>query len=224
MGYGEVSLIVVGAFAVLWILISVIGSLVVFTFSRVKLEPFEDDDEARGCLRTMLGRGMVDGQWLHSHNFHRVGVYRVRNLLGSPALAAWQREGEATYLCLYLIAGPRVEMDVVTVFDDRGLTTGTTKDGQLLPARPGSWVQTFSVSTAEELWNHHVAGLEYIFETTGLRPGEPKRSLEEDFVRAIVGQGEYIRSLPLWPLRIPIWYFLRRNVRHNKTIRQLMEG
>jgi len=46
-------------------------------------------------------------------------------------------------------------------------------------------------------------------------------NFEEDFTGALSQQSKHIRSLALWPLRIPWWYFVRRSQRHDKTLTQL---
>jgi hypothetical protein len=112
----------------------------------------------------------------------------------------------------------------LTVRDEKSLTSGTSKDGQLFPARAGGWKQSFPVSSASELWSRHKDALEYLSEVAGFQPAKGTRDLPDEFVRAMRSESEHVRSIPLWPLRIPYWYFVRRNVRHGKSIRQLMDS
>jgi hypothetical protein len=46
------------------------------------------------------------------------------------------------------------------------------------------------------------------------------KEFEQAFTRAIREQVKYIKMLPLWPLRGPCWYFIRRYLWHNKSIEE----
>jgi hypothetical protein len=43
-------------------------------------------------------------------------------------------------------------------------------------------------------------------------------AIEEAIVESTQQQMEYVRSLPLWPLRGTYWFFVRRNILANKSI------
>ena len=135
----------------------------------------------------------------------------------SPRVVAWTRSGERTYLCVYLVANVPPQIDFITIFERGSLTTGKSKDGQLLPNGPDRFLQTFAATTAV-LWRRHEAGLKVLGAKRGLLPLATAGSLEQDFSDAVKMQASYIRSLPLWPLRIPYWYFVRRHLRHEKPV------
>ena len=110
------------------------------------------------------------------------------------------------------------------MLDQGSLTTGTSKDGQLLPDKPGSWTQTFSISTVDKLWERHESALNHLCAVTSARVAQGPPNLAEDFMEGIRREGAYVRSLTLGPLRVPFWYFFRRSARHNKSVQQLMDG
>ena len=219
----EITLYSVGAIALVWILISVVGSVPVLSIGDARLEPL-GDEEARQCLTDVISQGAVEVQWAAAHDFQPTGAYRVINLPGSLKLVAWTQAETPTYLCVYVILDTRTEIDFVTACGDKILTSGTTKDGHLLPTAPGSWMQSFSPSSASELWSRHEEAIKYLSEVADFQPGQFTPDLPNDFARAMRRHSEYIRSLPLWPLRMPYWYFVRRKIRHNKSIRQLMDN
>ena len=219
---GEIALYSVGAFALAWIVVSASGSLSIIFMVHSRLEPL-GDEEARKCLERVMSLSGIDTQWAAAHGFQPAGAYRATHLLGSPKVVAWTREDEPTYLCVYLLFDTRTEMDFVTVCDEKILTTGTTKDAQLLPTAPGSWQQSFSPAGISELWSRHQDASKYLSEVTDFRPAKYTPNLQDDFTRAMRSDARHVRSLPLWPLRMPYWYFVRRNLRHNKSVRQLME-
>lgn len=199
-----------------WILIVVAGSLPILALARTALEPLEGK-EAEGLLAEVVSAGVVDSAWIATHNFEPTGTYRVTNMAGTPQVVAWTRSGERTYLCVYLIANLPPQIDFSTIFAEGSLTTGKSKDGQLLPNSPDRFMQTFT-ATAAVLWRRHEAGLKVLGAQRGLLPLTTPGSLEQDFSDAVTRQASYIRALPLWPLRIPYWYFVRRHLRHEKPV------
>ncbi len=92
-----------------------------------------------------------------------------------------------------------------------------SKDGQLLPSSPDSFMQTFTATTAV-LWRHHQTGLKVLAVKRSVLPLSGDGYLEEDFTAAMYRQSDHVRSLMLWPLRIPYWFFVRRHVRHEKPV------
>ena len=218
----EIVLYSAGAVALVWILISVFGSQSVLSLGDAGLEPL-GDEEARECLTSVISQGVVDTQWAADHDFQPTGAYTATNLPGEIKVVVWTRANEPTYLCVYVIPEMDAEMDFVTVCDEKILTTGTTKDGQLLPNTPESWLQTFSRSSASELWSRHQDALNYLSDVASFQPDKCTPNLQDHFACAMRRQAEHVRSLRLWPLRMPYWYFVRRNTRHNKSIRQLIE-
>ena len=141
----------------------------------------------------------------------------------SPIIVGWKHLEQQTFLCVYLIGPGRTELDFVSVFSPTSsLTTGSTRDGQMLPSNSENWSQTFSCDDASELWEHHETGLQFLESTRGVRPTPTAATLAEDFVDSMRAQAVYIRSLPLWFLRVPYWYFTRRFTKHNKPIAELV--
>lgn len=203
-------------FAGIWVLVAVAGSLPVVSLSRAHLEPLKSR-EAEDTLARIMVDGVVDADWTATNGFEPAGVFRVNNMAGSPLVVAWARRGERTYLCAYVVANNPPIVDFVTVLDEGGLTTGKSKDGQLLPSSPGSFMQTFTATTAV-LWRHHQTGLRVLAAKRGVVPLTGDGFLEEDFSEAMSRQGDYVRALLLWPLRIPYWFFVRRHLRHGKPV------
>lgn len=199
-----------------WILVVVAGSLPILALDRAALEPL-DTKQAEGLLAKVVSAGVVDTAWIATHNFEPTGTYRVTNMAGAPRVVAWTRSGERTYLCVYLVANLPPQIDFMTIFERGSLATGKSKDGQLLPNGPDRFLQTFTATTAV-LWRRHEAGLKVLGAKRGLLPLATAGSLEQDFSDAMKMQASYIRSLPLWPLRIPYWYFVRRHLRHEKPV------
>lgn len=141
----------------------------------------------------------------------------------------WTCEGEATYIAAYIGGSPphmMLELSSVHIEGEElyGLTTCSTKDGQTLPETPGSWLQSFTVGSIAELWDHHQEALKFLLASGHMPPKPANADLVGHFSITLRGQSKHIRSLTLWPLRVPYWYFIRRNTRHDKPIQQLLKG
>jgi hypothetical protein len=213
---------VIGAIAGIWLVISMSGALPLLMLSRVDLEELPAE-EAREWLTKVFSRGFVEPQWLAEQGFEPLSVYKVTSQIADPHMVVWQRDRDRTYLCAYLLLGHAGPTDIVTEFEDGGLTTGASKDGLLVPPRPGHWMQAFSVANVKEQWRHHEEGLKFLQEATGQTASRREVNFPSAFVDAIRAQVAYVRSLPLWFLRIPYWYVVRRYGLFGKPVRKQFE-
>ena len=186
---------------------------------RVALSPCSEKETAE-LLKQVISGGAIDAQWLSSVGFQPVGAYRVERMSGVVGMVVWQLEGNHTYVCAYLLVNAQVLFDIVTLLESGMLTTGKSKDSQLLPYAPGSYMQSFT-ATIPVLYRRHREGLQTLERLEKLVPLTSDRSFEEYFSEAMLAQSAYIRSLSFWPFRIPWWYFVRRSQRHEMTIAQL---
>ena len=205
-----------------WGFIAFAGAMPVMSFHKIELQELPPES-MRKALKLAIGSRLdVDGNWMRDHGMKPLGAFKARHLAMEPTIVTWQRAGEATYFCIYLIQGAAQSMDWVSIMGDRTLSTGGSRDGQLFPTMPGNWLQTFSSNDAGVLWEHHQAALDWIQSTEGVSPDRGDAAAFEDlFEDELKAQGEHIRSLPLWFVRIPFWYFTRRFTRHNKPVQAL---
>jgi len=216
-------LYILGGAVGFWIIIAIAGSLPLLTLSKVYLEP-TSDEESQKYLQKVLSGSFLDSAWASENNFEPVGVYRVKNLMGSPILVGWKYAHERTYLCMFVVFEAQTFCDCVSVFKDSVLTTSTIKDGQTIPPGREDWIQSFDVSDMGELWNHHRLALDHIAQNSSQVPLKDGSSLAEDFEASIHRQADFLSSITLWPLRVPYWYFVRRAQRHNKALHVLLAG
>jgi hypothetical protein len=218
----QITLLVVGAVAFAWLMISVSGSWPIFLAAKMTLEPL-GEQQTRECLAIAMSPDIVDPQWAAEEAFEPTGAYTVTHMAGLARAVAWTKVDESTYLMVYLIGSAGISMEFVTVCGENVLETSSKKDAQLFPWPPGSYQQSFSTSTSE-LWRRHQEAIQYLSQVSDFRPSNSPPDLGVEFARGLKQQAHYVRSLPFWPLRVSYWYFVRRNFRHNKTVRQLMEA
>lgn len=223
----------------LWIIWCIGGAIPIVKSARLDLED-ADEAQSREILQTVFERRIVESSWLAQNGFESRGIFRTTGgQIGAPYVVVWQRGSERTYLCIYVLtrvpmgmnrripAGASINLAIgtnfVTVFQNGMLSTGGSRDGQLLPPRPGRFIQTFSAADANELWGFHQAGLDFLREANGQVADKAVVDFREDFVGNTRAHMAYIRSLPLWFLRLPYWYFVRRFSMHNKSVREQCE-
>ena len=85
---------------------------------------------------------------------------------------------------------------------------------RLRPISTGSSPETpITVWVAASEW--------FLINKGGVQVQASDLSFEQAISMSCINQSAYIRSLPLWPLRAPYWFFIRRRTYHGKTVEQL---
>jgi hypothetical protein len=151
---------------------------------------------------------MSYSSWAEKNGFQRIGSYTAT---GNAVVAAWGRGDEPTYFCVYVLVNNTMTFDFVTIINgDKGLTTSNSPDGCFYPTPPGDFKQVFPDYSIDEIWKKHKTTLEYLKSEHRVWAKSNYGSFEESFHEGIVGEMKYITSIPLWPLRILYWFFVRR--------------
>jgi hypothetical protein len=199
------------------VLSTVAGALPLAMMSHATLVRL-NDDSARQFLRRVLSAKIVTPQWLLDKGFEPMGVFQLS--LQGLVMVVWQLRGERTFLAAYVIQS-RVIPSFITEFEQGSLTTGISRDGLMVPPRPAHWLQAFRSSNIEDQWSHHLDALEFL---RGATSQTPKREPIADFAAYVLdwvrAHAAYTRSKPLWFLRIPYWYFVRRSSLYGKSVRE----
>lgn len=214
----QIVIYVVGGACGMWLLIAASGALPAMAIWRGSLQEVPEE-KAKQHLQTVLGTGQVSGHWAIEQSFEPESVLQLKSAVFSPIIVTWKHTEHNTYLCVYLLAGNAIAMDFVTVFaKDSILTTGNTRDAQMLPHPPSSWMQSFDSQNAAESWTHHQAALDHLKAAHAIAPSTHKTEFAEEFLAGLKAQQRHLNSLPLWVLRVPYWYFVRRTTQHNKSV------
>ena len=212
------------AIAFVWAVIGLAGAAPVYTFHRTRLVQLPDA-AARKILKRVLARTPnLDADWLADEGFRPKGVYQADGLFGKPKIIAWEKRAEATWLCGYFLPDGQCQLDFVSKIDAGALTTGTSKDGHLFPPSLGNFVQTFDVETTHELYEHHLDALNFLYSASNRQADVTIPDFADYFAESIKEQGRFIRTILLWPARVPWWYFSRRISRHNRRVEQLYDA
>ncbi|MHC4757024.1 MAG: hypothetical protein ACYTE8_00045 [Planctomycetota bacterium] len=157
--------------------------------------------------------------WAVSNGFEFTGNFRF----GVVYISGWEHARRPSFFCEYRIQ-EKSFFDMVTIFaNDTGLTTASSKDGQLSPKPPGAYHQTFSGLSLEQLWEKHVEAENDLVEKGGAALPDVMLSFEDEITGSVHKQFEYHKSISLYHFRVPWWYFFRRGRRHNKSIQKQHE-
>lgn len=198
------------------LLVVVAGGVSVLGMSRATLLRL-DADAGQQVLAKALPR--VTSAFIAREGFEWVGAFVLRGWTASPPIAAWAHPAGRLYLCVYLLPNGTSHLDFVTILGDQlGVTTGTSRDGQLLPQRPGSYIQTFSDLTVPQLYTRHLQAEQYLSQRLGVAPDPRRIDFAVELLSAVRQQMSHVRSLALWPLRMPWWYFVRRHRLHERSV------
>ena len=206
----EAILIIAGIVAFVFILISVMTYINVIGFGKAELQ--------------LSGLVVPDqeNEWAQANDFEYLGSYMMKVAGTQTEIWAWRRADRPTFFCRYLVrAGTmsKIAYDLVTEFSDEiSITTASTKDGNSLPHSPGAYSQSFSRMSFDERWQKHIEAENYLMDYGGARLEANDTPFEQAITTAIRKQSNYIRTLPLWPLRGTYWHFVRRHLLHNKSI------
>ena len=162
------------------------------------------DPEKHGEL---LDRGDKYQVWGRGNGFEWLGAYHYIAPDNPEAfVSAWKRQGEPIYLAWYII-GKTEAIDFVTDYGgDCGVTTSNTAGGVLFPARPGHYKQCMTKMDVEGLWGVHREGDALLRSRFGFRPGRSMESFEQGFVESVRKSAQWVRSIPLWYLKVLPWY------------------
>ena len=185
--------------------------------SLTRMKPVADDDGRFGREVRLVGRF---APWAADQGFDRVGCYTT----GAAFIGAWRHSEKPRFFCVYLMQG-RCAFDLVTIFSDRvSVTTGSSRDGQLYPRRPGSYLQTFSMDEVESLWPLHLEAEDYLTRHGGIRMEPLRATFEDVFVDACRKELAHARTYFLWQLRVWYWFVVRRLRRHGLSIQRQHES
>ena len=190
----------------------------VLALSKAKARPARPE-----AHRAEYAKARQYDDWAQGEGFEWLGGYLIE--AGNRIfIGAWQHAEQSVYFCVYCHS-LGTAFDLVTYFcDDVTLTTGSSKDGQMLPPHPGAFMQTFPGKSPEELWDRHLLAEAFLSSQMSVTAKPEDRPFDQVFTEAAHRQVAYVRSIPLWPLRAIYWYLVRRSRLAGKSIQDQHEA
>jgi len=174
------------------------------------------------CPKEMAAAGQC-GAWAEANDFEWAEAHRCRTM-GNAFLATWKHRGQPTYLTAYVSPMGTCVVDLTTILNGRcELTTGNNPSGTFIPCPPGNYRQVFPKVGLDEQWRRHLETLVYLTENHGVEIRSDFESLAEAIETSARGEAKHVMSFAAWPLRVLVWYFTRRALLTNRSVRQLIE-
>ncbi len=190
----------------------------------IRLEPLVD-----GSFVQQLEAASEMDEWARSAGFALAGYFRTGKVVNTTSfLAIWQQRNTPTFFTVtYTVAGAGLStvtnwcIEFTTSFNrDGALDTSTTRASHFFPPRPGVYRQSFSNLDAAQLWTRHQEALRHLAAESTIQMSPPTERIQTLVEQSVARQAGYVRSLPLWFLRGPYWYLVRRYRFHGISIEE----
>lgn len=123
-----------------------------------------------------------------------------------------------------MLSGDKYVSEFCTDFSPtESLTTTRGNHAFVHPRPPGSHIQGFLNLSLEQLWARHLEGELFLVDHRQLRPAPLPAQWQDAVVRIEHGlrrQGAHVKATPLFWLKAPWWFFVKRHGMTNRTIAQ----
>ena len=220
----EVLLVILGIVGFIYLMITAMICFQVWSMSNPKLMPLEPKEKGSASQTRAPSRAE---DWARNNDFEFAGEFTMKAGFQPAYIAAWQRANRPTFLTYYSVRTKhsiQTAFDFVTKFaDDVGLTTCSKADGHSLPYQAGHYVQSFSNISLDDQWYRHVEMENYLMDAGGAQLVPSDVPFADFFVDFISKQMRFVRGLWFWPLRGAYWFFVRKRLWHNKSVKTQYE-
>lgn len=175
-----------------------------------------DHEEAR----EQIDHSRPDNDWATRNGYQWVGCFRFQAGMNPKTIVlAWQKPGLASYFCVYYIMKQQA-YDLVTGYkNDISLTTGSHEGSMLFPLRPFHFQQSRTKVGLDELLRAHMESDQYLRSRLRAEDQPYSGPLDEPFTEAVRGQAAYVRSIPVWWLRV-LWWYAVKGFKNNRLVEQ----
>ena len=157
--------------------------------------------------------------WAVENGFEYAGAYTMS--LGLKLfVGAWKHQHEPTYFIMVLGGDKQIYTFTTEFSEERSLDT-VGSDDDMLPSPPGHYKQTFGGLSLVDLYQRHLASMQYLRTAGNIQTRPRTLSLEDAVSLDAKRQAAYVQTLPLWPFRAVYWYYIWKRMKHNKSVEQL---
>jgi hypothetical protein len=154
-------------------------------------------------------------RWLIDNQFE----YKAGFQFGTIKVVAFQQENAQRIFSVYF--HKKTSIDIESWFDDaNNLTTATSGSIGMFPQRPGAYKQSYPGLTAADAWQRHLAGEAHLMQKFGLTWQPLTQPYQEALLNSIRLQMQFVRAIPLYPIRALYWYAVMRKKMANRSVQQ----
>jgi hypothetical protein len=152
-----------------------------------------------------------------SIGFEKIDAFYLKMIPNSVTYVLKHKE-DPVYLCFYHF-GTKKTCDFFTRYkNDYTLTTCDNIDGGMTPRPKKSLLQIATQVTYEQLFEIHKKAHTFLIER-GLKLVElPREEFQHYFLKSIHDYAQYVRTYPLWPVRLIFWTVSKRGRIHCNEI------
>jgi len=141
-------------------------------------------------------------RWAKHHGFELSRVMDLSRTGTTRSLAVFRHAELPLFLLLHL-GGSRVQCDLWSVFE-RGIVLMTTDRPRERPVPTRHYVQNYPRAGLRTLWQRHLQTHDALTERLQLKPLSAL-DFEPIFREACKEELELLDTIPMWPLRVPLW-------------------
>ncbi len=165
-------------------------------------------------------------RWAATRGFAPVGIVDFFGILGRARTTTglWRSTQHKTLLISYLHRNQRIYEFVSALEEGKRLCSSNNVNALSFPDPPWVYIQAFSNTTLDELFEKHCEGLAYLRDRKGLSAIDRPDLTQEFMCESLRRRAEHIRTLFLWQLRGPYWFFIRKQLQKNRSIAQRYPG
>ncbi|MEM7682302.1 MAG: hypothetical protein AAF288_10140 [Planctomycetota bacterium] len=195
------------------------GGLQVFAFMGASVRRMEPEQEA---VTRLAAEQEIGAGFLNDSGFAFVGAYAVKTAVNECGAVMWRQGQDPAFIAGLLVPGAKqMHIDIESVLSwERGITvtTGTAKDGHVLPKPRGGYVQTFSGKTMPVMWALHQEAEGAVAEKHGVDVEGLDLDAGEVLERSIRADARYVASRP-WLMLAMVWrYWVGRHLLHETKV------
>jgi hypothetical protein len=153
--------------------------------------------------------------WLGAQGYHFLTNFRF----GTIDVAVFQQTNAPRFFNLYF--HQTVSYDLISRFSEAdGLTTATSKSVGMFPRMPGQYKQSFPGASADAALQRHYDAEAWLVQRKGIQWQQVNKSYEQCLVDVMRREMQFVRAIPLWPVRSLYWYAFMRGKMANVSIQQ----
>ncbi|MEM6749806.1 MAG: hypothetical protein AAGA57_00895 [Planctomycetota bacterium] len=195
------------------------GGLQLVAFRAVRVTRMDPDQEA---ITRLAAEPEVGAEFLREAGFEFVGGYVVKTPVTEAGAMMWRQGRDPAFIAALLVAGAgRVHVDIESILSwDKGVTvtTGTAKDGWVVPKPPGSYVQTFTGKTMRVMWELHQEAEGAVAEKHGVDVEGLDLDAGEVLERSVRRDAAYVSARP-WLMLLMVWrYWVGKHLLHETKV------
>ena len=211
-----------------WYIIGIVGCIGIFVFISVCLagagsvNKLADPSNLLTKLSDEVDFNKIvipesDKDWIQSLGWESIGYYQFQE---NMYFNVWRSNETHSYMlvtqaptCTYYEFVSEFEQDVF-------LTTSTSKDAGLFPQWEKHYKENLSILGMNDLCKQHLDSSAFVKLLNNVQPVKTTLQFEDYILDSVSGEMKFIQSLFLWQIRMPYWYFIKRSMKWNKTIKE----